>query len=510
MKKYNYITMKLLLMLFVTGVFLVGCTKDEKFDDHKVGQVFLKLSLAHSSNYDRPFETRAVFPQEGIDDVQVFVFESANDKRFLYKASIEKFQGNDGQYQVALNKTVDGERVDFVVVANAILPLESEIVNYSGFINSVVLDISDLSTMGNIPLWGVSANLTVDDTLSNLSVDMLKPISKFNVQISPNVASDFKLSEVFLYNTASKAHVGYFVNANGPVLPNAKVGMNNNPVTLVVSGSKTESHPLLESAKGNLPFIIIGGKYKGDAKNTYYKVGIHAVKRNKNYTYVITKVLSAGAISKEKAIEGGETAEADIQSWNDDIHQMYYSNKEWFGLGTDVVELGVFDVLGKAIPVQTNIRSRNVKQKWQTSSSAASEFFAVDLTDTGAIFKLNKKITNQDRVTFVYNNADMLSVVVKLKHQFTQGAQYFNIKDTAATVGTTNVYIDLVTNLPVGSITQKWESSNAETSERFDATVESARNRLKLDGASKNDKDDVLTLYFGNIVLATIKITHKP
>ena len=276
-----------------------------------------------------------------------------------------------------------------------------------------------------VPMWGNIAMQTIDENTSSIEVSLVRMLAKVEVTLAESV-KNFELTSVSLYN--------YYTQ--GKIIPTNyedacwTSGHIDNTYPSVDSHWEKEKGPLsypainnacvgliytFEAEKGtkenhiNNTCLVIGGKYKEQQTETYYRVdfanynGMQVanyldVLRNHNYEVDILGVSSSGFIDKEDALESTVVnITATVTPWIDMMcENVIYCGAYYMAFSTRSLQ---FKERGEKLEViiHTNLKESEIKI---TRDSTSNDF--------SWNFNRNVKETEEYTLT-VTSNSDSIS-----------------------------------------------------------------------------------------------------
>lgn len=321
-----------------------------------------------------------------------------------------------------------------------------------------------------IPMWGEMQNITVASGMPKVEATLLRMLAKIDVNLSSGAKGNLNLTSVQLYN----------YNSKGQIVPNAEAWDNaNNIVTAPsVAGTLTKG-PLVykdeeitkdtattnlgrgvsctneiyafEALKGtetlaNNTCIVIGGKYKDDANETFYRIDFAnttegvtkylALLRNNHYKISVQSVSGPGLATADLAFNSRPVnIKANIIQWSDgkftefDINDQYmvgvsqgaftFSKEPTSETSSDNILSIITDYPGGWQITVTGEEGSTSDTSWLHCTTTESK--DPKGTDTRLILQENK--TGNERVAYINIKAERLNYKVKVtqSNTFTVG-----------------------------------------------------------------------------------------
>lgn len=367
MKRLLYLYLLPILMLAVAGC------RDESGEDLSLpegnGNVNLLFSVSVPAQSPKTYALGEA-DENRVATVDILAFKTDGTKdEFAYRTEGRSITDdgatNKKKFEATLHK--DGSnRYRFVILANAkdiidnafpsgINPGEGkEEVLSELTLNGVNGWNSEPGTSGylDIPMWGETGIITVQENTPVTGISLLRMLSKINLQVDPDIASKaFTLSSVRLYNyhqdgrlvpDESNLEAG---STKKVTLPTATGSVTKGPVVYDAQNSNISETALNENIytfESEVPYsnseaeldkmtcLVVGGRYDGSADETFYrldfgtkdketgKVSYYNLLRNHRYNIRIVKVNSAGYTTPEEAFNArAVNIEAELVEWDE-------------------------------------------------------------------------------------------------------------------------------------------------------------------------------------------------
>lgn len=373
------------LSIYVTAVFvflsLCGCGKDKLSSQDMDGKkdVFMELALC----VDRmgPLTRLTEAQETSIRDVLVLVFEKDAQGDFVFGYIPETVGWSDGMLRLKMRAEVVDIRV--AILANLDLEQTGGEVFQDGVkvvgsgedietaFDDILFDCTEQALKNGwkdnaFPMWWMmeeSVRLEPGMDLFYGSIWLLRAVSKVNLL---NVAEEFVLVEAYVYNCLKQGKTVPFLKnvytydldgKNGPVadkpsLPSSveKHGLVRLDASVqIVSGgqkiadaiylpeaaapSRTDKDGNMYPCHPDATCLVVGGKYDGSDRITYYRIDITVpvsggnasstitstdysdVVRNGRYDITITEVRSEGSATPESALGNRADIGGIIEAW---------------------------------------------------------------------------------------------------------------------------------------------------------------------------------------------------
>ncbi|MDR1202554.1 MAG: hypothetical protein LBL58_13135 [Tannerellaceae bacterium] len=308
--------------------------------------------------------------EEWIKEVDVLAFkvsDSGSDSGEEYydyrtRTTDVKVGNQQQEFTVSVKRSKNNEKYRFAIIANA-----SAAVNNANFTTRATKEqvyariISDLSGSDRwdatemnpdepnkpIPMWGEASE--VKEVTGNMvlpAILMLRALSRIDVVVLPAAQNDFRLTDIFVYNTnrkgrviPDKANLQSDGNVNGASIP-ADNNLTKGPIQYTSSSTVEykreiylyEADAVKENEALQATCLVIGGYYDNNVptsatKKSYYRVDFFVDKKNnnlsfkpilRNHCYIINiaNVLNEGYETPEEAFDKREiNMTVDIESW---------------------------------------------------------------------------------------------------------------------------------------------------------------------------------------------------
>lgn len=356
---YTITDIKKYILLIFSPLLFIGCSVSSSglLEEKSENYIDVTLSL-NNKGYNLPFNITRSIPNDEINSLRVYVFNNDSEGKFLYLAKTAQL--GTGKFKVSLKKTEDRASINIIVVANGeqILPKENEeILSYADF-NQKIAPLEIRESLVSLPLWGERTNVLINDKLTSLEINLIRPIAKFSVSLSADIPDNvFKIERIHLCNATIKGNVNFPVTDEGEaMIPYPKDERTSDvfsDIKIKDNGRETESYPIMENSVDQAPYLIIEGKFKNATENSFYKLNLKDITRNTNYVYYVTKVMDSGYPTLDEAKNSTENIIAHTVTWDDNITDTYYSDGNYFGVGGSYYDLSIYSE--ERIPYQTNI-----------------------------------------------------------------------------------------------------------------------------------------------------------
>lgn len=401
---------KNILSVLIVSMLFASCNVWDGPGGNESGDTVSLTLLLDSRNYNIPADnaTRAVMPDESFTGFKVFVFANTPQQEYLY--SVTPVQKPDNRYVISLKKTEASKSINLVLVANADSNLPSTIVSYDDLVSKV--SQVDLPTgITKLPLWGIKKNVVVTSSLSSLHVELIRPISKFQVILAPELdVRTLVINGVYLANATSKVNIPFRLNTKGELdLLDPSTEKFKNPSYIAIDGNSngraTIEYPLAETKSGveQAAFVIIEGTYRGSTKSSFYRLQLKDVVRNVNYKYYISKVTDAGYSSFEQALNSSDNLDAKVLSWEAGIKYTYYSKGFYFGVSDNYYDLK--NNIEEVVKYQTNLNISDVKMVY-----SGNQFVSARVNESTKTIKISRigrpSGVNFETIPFLYTYTD--------------------------------------------------------------------------------------------------------
>jgi hypothetical protein len=386
MKYLNNNTFLHVLFLLLSG-FLYGCTVDDADTGVPDGQERMVSFSVRVPGAGSP-STYALTAQDEneVKTVEILLFDG--DGKYTYQPIYSNritTDENDNTKKTFKVKVPQGI-YDMVILANSGESLASALGSISkGEAKASVLgkllltNNSKWNTISGsggyipIPMWGEIKNITVSDAMpANTNVSLARMIAKVDVSLSETAQTKFDLQSVRLYNYYDKGRIAPLEDedhwdaahtlALAPSVPAGAAKPSpaaDNPLVYDRSAiipeegsgvSCTGEIYTFEAEKGskddlsNNTCLVIGGKYNGEGKETYYRVDFAntvsgtttylPLLRNHQYKVTISNVEGSGTASAKDAFNSRPVnIVASVMPWNDaDISDIVFDGQYMLGV----------------------------------------------------------------------------------------------------------------------------------------------------------------------------------
>lgn len=409
---HNKLYRPLFVLLMLIGV-ISACTS-ERTHIEEIEKSDIKLTFSLDLPRATPSNTRSltVADENNISEIDVLVFKN-NEFEYLREGkSLDNSNTTIKTFEVTLPRAT----YDLVFIANARQTLLIEDFK-KGDAQNVVLASLEHSldakwTSNEIPMWGFSDAVVVDENTSltgNDAVKMSRMLAKIEVKLSTEAQGDennsnFAITSLHLYNYNT---VGKIVNnrssiqwdgakaiaPNLPTDPNTKRG----PLVYTPSDDTTspkefftpsevrntiytfEAEESSQEALLDKTCLVIGGSFKGSAPDThFYRVDfvekgdtdkyLHLL-RNHRYTIMINKINGDGLSSADDAFKSGPlNIEADVHELDEgDLNDVVWDGQSWLAVSQGEYNLLREPYDDKALDNILEIKT-NWKDGWEITS----------------------------------------------------------------------------------------------------------------------------------------------
>lgn len=367
------------ILVFLLLPLLCCCIDEQDKPEVPVGDsekiVTFSLQIQRSSSLKTYALTRN--DEDEVRTIAILLFDE--NKKYIHQPIYCNTITSDLAFTVKIPKGT----YDVVVLANANSSLadilgnihvgdaKSDVLNKLVVINSGEwnTDVSS-SSYTLIPMWGEIQNCDVGTVSSASSIKLLRMLSKIDVILSTDAQANFNLKSVRLYNYMDRGKlVPDAVDwnstniVNDPSIPSLFNKLGNplkSPVTASLkydgnaiekdqSGrgiSCTDEIYTFEAVAGTASTLsentcfVIGGYYKDDVQETFYRVDIANITggnnkflpllRNSNYKININKVSDRGFNSPDEAFNSNPmNIQAGVVMWNDGRYISFEINDDY-------------------------------------------------------------------------------------------------------------------------------------------------------------------------------------
>ncbi|RLJ79652.1 FimB/Mfa2 family fimbrial subunit [Pedobacter alluvionis] len=396
---YSLLKIGYVVVAIVWCISMLSCRKQEILP----AQVRNENTRAVDFNVQLPGHTEAVSTyaiteneENAIHTVNVLAFKVTNkgleneSETFAYSVTGTSISTPDaansaGKSFKAGLKIDNDNNYRFVVLANVSEQLNGITINEGERKEAVMAKLA-FSKMGQwnatsvtnydaFPMWGETepAVITANTTALN-SIAMVRSLARIDVVLKETAVSNFRLSSVSLVNSYAEGLIAPLSNNfNGNTVTSESMPSaaqrNVSPVTYqVLSPGKSLQQEIyaFESPKSSLQpnqttgtELIIGGRYKGSAVDTYYRIAFmdgsgNAIPLLRNYKYSvnITAVGGAGYASISNAQNNIPiNMEVELKQLDDGGLNVISTDGQYLlALSTDQAEVGAAS--GQVIPIR--------------------------------------------------------------------------------------------------------------------------------------------------------------
>jgi len=365
MNSSDYIYKRSIITLFLT-LFLASCTIDtDRFspDKEEGEEIAFTLRMPVQSAGTRAMSDE---DENRVTQVDILVFRPV-DNQFVEVVSTDKIEDDENEInlktfyvrlrgETTLNLVILGNSQD---ILRAAFPDDEDM---KGLTKDEILSELVLSYEGPwvdpqgkairpFPMWGFRDNANVKDddfTGEENAIRMTRMVVRIDVHVSDAAQDEFKLNEVYLYNSylsgklvhsmgsgwdvtehkatepdipvtaTSKWRVDYIDSPSPVTTP----GISSEKVIYTLEAPKGDENALLETTA-----LVVGGIYESEqyyyrvdfaATNKENKIDFIPLVRNHNYEIHIQEVKGKGYLTPDDAFRKGMTnMELDILAWNE-------------------------------------------------------------------------------------------------------------------------------------------------------------------------------------------------
>lgn len=287
----------------------------------------------------------------------------------------------------------------------------------------LVSDIPATEKAGTLllPMWGTKEGVNIaPDIINDIgSVEMLRSVASADVVADVN-GSEFELTEAYLYFAASEGILaplssnynhatGYILNPESPVsMETTEVreatGVKGNSIKDQLYMFENDTDQSTRSDTRHYTRLVVGGKYAGSGKVTYYPLDfqegntLQKVTRNCKYEVVISKVNGAGyetaAIASEAAAVNMEFSVIEWNRFQDT--DIFVDGPDHISIDTRTVILEQYAGKSGSVSVNTTFGPGDIKMEFRGTRNGAfeetgngirnSRFMAETMVDNGEIY----------------------------------------------------------------------------------------------------------------------------
>jgi hypothetical protein len=425
-----------------------SCSTESDFNGSARSDIHVKLKI------NPPFFLKQTVTEGLISEIQALIFvDTGNGYAYQYTASTSLIdqEGLSASFDVIMYTTDYPVKVYVIANANGDVLNNPPLVGDSE--NEVKQKLKQSFTPNNnttnFPMWsehvfqsGVSAALNN----TSLRIKALRAIARVDV-IATSVQSNFEITDIRVFRANSQIQL--VPNTyTGDLLVSAPSIPNNSTNTIqtlpiLTGGNISQSQlylpeslaPLTGEEALKATCIVVGGKYKGSATTTYYRLDFKPnlanypfgqVLRNHHYTFNITDVDASGWGTPEDAASNlSSHITADVVDWVDTPIEVdiYPDGQRHFILSTILVNVGGNSKLVGIIEYDTNIKPFGFR--WSNAAGVAigeraetleGDYFKISKSDNGYHINIesltDNPVGNGDIVAYFLIEADRLRILI--------------------------------------------------------------------------------------------------
>ncbi len=358
-----------------------------------------------------------------IKEIQLLVFEEGVYKYRVPGISITN-SGTTTSFSARL--LASDKMLDLYIVANAtasVLANEPVINEPEPEVRAKLQAIFPVSgSFSFLPMLGrynLASGLQANQPQEITGISMLRAVARADVLVA-NVPG-FELTSVQAYRANERIQLISDQEASTVTEPSIPVNSRTDVNTTVISVSGNQAVAELylpESAAvekaaqvTGATCIVIGGKYGGSEKVTYYRIDFNPdqtsgnfgqILRNHCYIFTIRSVAGPGWTSADEAANNRSAQiNLEITTWDESTTDMHFDTEHYFGLSTREVVLGSKQNALTTVLVNTDIPDYML----QWSDEAGNVLGTASAELTNAYFKV-RKVESGDSllVTALQNN----------------------------------------------------------------------------------------------------------
>ncbi|MBD8347901.1 fimbrial protein [Dysgonomonas sp. HGC4] len=353
------------VLLTIIPIF-TSCNKDDdgngEFGSKNVKVQFYTTNLSF---------VRQTSNESQINEVQAMVFiDNGDGGGYKYNYSVE---GTSLTHSDTLSTTFDLEiyteerPVKIFIFANSNgiisnnIPLVGETENEVK--QKLIKPVTSTNITGNFPMWGEyllpsGISSTLNNTITQLKV--LRSIARIDVSTT-KTPSDFTMTSIQAFRVNSQIQIAPnnytgSLLVSDPSIPISSVAtITTIPIPVIANNSESQLYlpeseaPTSANQVAKATCVIVGGRYKGSATVTYYRIDIEPniagypsgqILRNHHYTLNIVNVSAPGWPTPEEAAENISTnIEVGVQDWTDANINVGLDGNDYFRLSSRNLEI---------------------------------------------------------------------------------------------------------------------------------------------------------------------------
>lgn len=372
---------KMIFVLFLLCSLMTSCISDEiapeppSFNGDEA-MVLLTISAPQTSIPRISRLPRIIDPENQISSVQVLVMEyDGNEFVYKYTAIADGLYPAEEdeqktRFKVLLKST--SNPVELLLIANADRAFESytptEGLTETELKEEIAYIITSNGITGELPMYGkasLASGLNAGST-TNISSTLLRAIARVDVEknLLPTSHS-FILEEVYVFRANDKIQIIPDVLENlsepkvtSPSVPQEASFLQTPIVKSAPEGSEAitriyvpESNAVnSENEKlSGTTCIIVGGKYNGESKTTYYRANFDSnldghpfgqILRNYRYVFKIKNVTGSGLPTPEEAAnKHAVNMTAEVKAWEDFTTEMWFEGENYIGVSSRSIRM---------------------------------------------------------------------------------------------------------------------------------------------------------------------------
>lgn len=434
--------------------------------DEPEKEIELHVSIPSSSSVNK-VKSISESAESAVNSIYVLSFKVGTDGSETYQYSSLAKKVGSNSYNITVRVQDNAQR--FVLIANVqdeVLELTSDLAAWYGQDKETMLSnlnvaleygedrwnaISDES-FKSLPMWGESEKQTVSGTTVaiNKTISLMRMVAKIEVQLDESViglTDKFKLKSVYLYNSNTQGAIvpeesvvsvlDDYIKVTAPTIPEETTNIEGpikytdftspGKVDVAMKGAiytfETKAPANADNMKATC--LVIGGVFKGDTKESYYRIDFMDmdnkgnrfyldILRNNKYLVNVVNVLGRGYDTPDIAYRSkAENLVTDILYWNEsDFGNIVFDGQYSLAVSTD----SLFLWNSECKENQSGYNEISILTDYATSAEGAKSGWYVERivdAETGSISNLKwltlsvkEGVANEKSVIGVYTDAN--------------------------------------------------------------------------------------------------------
>lgn len=483
---------KFFFFFFINIAIFTACSDDYLDGDNgyeNTGKEILMTFHMPNASTPKVKATRSIsdIDENKINDIDVLAFRKTPDGKWIYNyksvgtnivdAPDANESKNKKQFSVEVLKE-DFEQ-QFVIIANAREEINNldwsslegkekeELLSLLVFDNQGKWNTTSSSDFRAFPMWGETGARTINESTKTIGgINVLRAISRVDLILSDNAKADFKLTDVYIYNTKTKGYIVPFaenfdVSNNKVIKAQVPTGLHNdydpaNPNAKALQYKITtdtlfeRSIYLLEAAavssindRDKATCLVVGGKYK-DGQTTWYRIDLFEndasgkvtenykdLLRNHQYRFNISNVSGPGHPNPETAFkEKTINMIAEVKVWDDgEVGDIIFDEQHYISINPSrILEFGKeesqialkikTDVLAGFKITKITDAAGNILTDgnlwFSIGDYQLNNSYGTNEKEESIPLKVKENTTGAERVAYMYMEAGRMNVMIKI------------------------------------------------------------------------------------------------